>query len=189
MATMLKITDAMREAARKLSRDREVKLDGSDRALLRAVAEGKRKLIDGWWWSNVHKVVGRVKLDKLQAMADPARNPMEHERAVASRKLAGFKARRPPGLMPEPPPLPETLDEWDRDRWRRNPSRKGGGVNTNTKPKPTPTLVNTMPKPKPKPKPVNTKPKPSSDRNRDRHSPGYMRDYMRRRRAKQRRDV
>jgi hypothetical protein len=29
--------------------------------------------------------------------------------------------------------------------------------------------------------PVNTK--PSSDRNRDRHSPGYMREYMRRRRA------
>jgi hypothetical protein len=33
---------------------------------------------------------------------------------------------------------------------------------------------------------VNTKRgKPSSDRNRDRHSPGYMRDYMRRRRAAQ----
>ena len=41
------------------------------------------------------------------------------------------------------------------------------------------------PKPKPTAKPVNTKPgKPSSDRNRDRHSPGYMRDYMRRRRAR-----
>jgi hypothetical protein len=31
---------------------------------------------------------------------------------------------------------------------------------------------------------INTR-KPSSDRNRDRHSPGYMRDYMRRRRAAQ----
>lgn len=31
----------------------------------------------------------------------------------------------------------------------------------------------------------NTKDAPSSDRNRDRHSPGYMREYMRRRRAKQ----
>jgi hypothetical protein len=31
---------------------------------------------------------------------------------------------------------------------------------------------------------VNTEPgKPSSGRNRDRHSPGYMREYMRRRRA------
>jgi hypothetical protein len=35
--------------------------------------------------------------------------------------------------------------------------------------------------------PVNTKPsEPSSDRNRDRHSPGYMREYMRRRRAAKR---
>jgi hypothetical protein len=33
---------------------------------------------------------------------------------------------------------------------------------------------------------VNTTPgKPSSDRTRDRHSPGYMREYMRRRRAAQ----
>lgn len=46
--------------------------------------------------------------------------------------------------------------------------------------------VNTTSKSKPKPtaKPVNTKSdKPRSDRNRDRHSPGYMREYMRRRRA------
>jgi len=40
-----------------------------------------------------------------------------------------------------------------------------------------------------RPEAVNTKPdKPRSDRNRDRHSPGYMRDYMRRRRATQRAD-
>jgi hypothetical protein len=177
---MLKITDEIREAARKLSKDREVKLDGSDRALLAAIAAGKRKLIDAWWWGRVHKVVSRVRLDKIQAMADPARNPMEHERAVASRKLAGFKTRRPPGLMPEAPPLPERIEEWIRRTPRKRPS---GGVNTKPKPKPTPTLVNT----KPKSKPVNTTRK--SDRNRDRHSPGYMRDYMRRRRAKQRTDV
>jgi len=36
------------------------------------------------------------------------------------------------------------------------------------------------PKPKPAAKPVNTK-----DRSRDRHSPGYMAEYMRRRRAAQ----
>jgi hypothetical protein len=47
--------------------------------------------------------------------------------------------------------------------------------------------VNTMPKAKPKPtaESVNTKPGKASpdDRNRDRHSPGYMREYMRKRRA------
>src|SRR5262249_34950830 len=37
-----------------------------------------------------------------------------------------------------------------------------------------------------RPEAVNTKlSKPSSDRTRDRHSPGYMREYMRRRRAAQ----
>ena len=46
-----------------------------------------------------------------------------------------------------------------------------------------PETVNTRPAAKPTAKPVNTKPKPSSDRSRDRHSPGYMRDYMRGRRA------
>ena len=40
--------------------------------------------------------------------------------------------------------------------------------------------VNTKAKPKPAAKPVNTK-----DRSRDRHSPGYMAEYMRRRRAAQ----
>src|SRR5262249_21010473 len=138
MATMLKITDEMREAACKLlqqPRPTGRRLDGSDRAVLKAIAFGERKLIDGAWWKDVHNVVDRGKLDKLQAMADPARNPMEHERTVASRKLAEFKARRPPGLHPEPPPLPETLDEWDRDRWRRKPSRRRGGGGVNTKPK------------------------------------------------------
>jgi Protein of unknown function (DUF2786) len=66
-------------------------------------------------------------------------------------------------------------------------------VNT-TKPKPRPSNappVNTTAKPKPhKSGPVNTTKKPrSADRhlepNRDRHSPGYMREYMRRRRAEQ----
>jgi len=52
-------------------------------------------------------------------------------------------------------------------------------------------MQNVTAKPKPAAGKFNTKPKPSSDRNRDRHSPGYMReymrDYMRRRRAKQKR--
>jgi hypothetical protein len=177
MAAMLKITDEFRAAARKLLHEPGAKLDWHDRDVLAAIAAGKRKLINASWWSGVHKVIDRVKLDKLRAMADPARNPMEHERAVADRKLAEFKARRPPGTRPDPPPLPERLEEWMRRTPRKRPS---GGVNTKPQPRPTATLANT----KPKSKPVNTKRK--SDRNRDRHSPGYMRDYMRRRRAKQR---
>jgi DNA anti-recombination protein RmuC len=49
--------------------------------------------------------------------------------------------------------------------------------------KPVNTVVNTRPASAQKAKPVNTK--PSSDRNRDRHPPGYMREYMRQRRAAQ----
>jgi hypothetical protein len=80
---------------------------------------------------------------------------------------------------------PDYLYKADRDGhlWRVNTKRKPA------RPDPTSAI------PKPKAKLVfNTKPskpsrpsKPSSDRNRDRHSPGYMReymrDYMRRRRA------
>ena len=89
-------------------------------------------------------------------------------------------------------------------RLRRKPKSESTRPPVNTKPKRAAPVnlygglfddfaqsVNTKPTPKPKAKakptakPVNTKPsKPSSDRNRDRHSPGYMRDYMRRRRAR-----
>jgi hypothetical protein len=103
---MLKITEEMRAAAGKLLRDPALKFDRPDRELLTAIADGKRKLIRGDWWVNHFKVVDRTKLDKLQRMADPARNPMEHERETAARMLGEFKGRRAPGLGPEPPPLP-----------------------------------------------------------------------------------
>jgi hypothetical protein len=73
------------------------------------MSEGKRKLIRGHEWTKYFKVVDRMKLDKLARMADPARNPNEHERAVAGHKLDEFRARRPPGMPPEPPPLPTDL--------------------------------------------------------------------------------
>jgi hypothetical protein len=57
---------------------------------------------------------------------------------------------------------------------------KAAPVNT-SEPEPAADPVNTKPEPEPEPEPVNTKPR--SDRHRDRHSPGYMREYMRRRRA------
>jgi hypothetical protein len=54
--------------------------------------------------------------------------------------------------------------------------------------KPVNTGVNTRPAAAQKAKPVNTgvNTKPSSERNRDRHPPGYMREYMRQRRAAER---
>jgi hypothetical protein len=106
---MLKITEEMRAAAGRLLRDPALKFDRSDRDLLTAIADDKRKLIRADQWTKHFTVVDRIKLDKLQRLADPARNPNEHERAVAERKLGEFKARRPPGMPPEPPPLPRVL--------------------------------------------------------------------------------
>jgi hypothetical protein len=91
---MLKITEEMREAARKLLRNPALKFDVPDRDLLTAISDGKRKLIRADWWTKHFVVVDRIKLDKLQRLADPTRNPSEHERAVASRKLDEFKPRR-----------------------------------------------------------------------------------------------
>jgi hypothetical protein len=176
---MLKITEEMRAAARALLGNRALKLGGYDRNLLTAISDGKRKLIGDDWWTKHFKVIGRIKLDKLQRLADSARNPNEHERAVAGHKLAAFKARRPPGVPPLPPPLPKTLvrrKPFKGAAPQAAPSRSlpapGGGVNRRG--------IKTGGG-------VNTKPKRTGDRHLnkgDRHRPGYMRDYMRRRRAK-----
>jgi hypothetical protein len=108
---MLKVTDEIREAARRLLTRH---LAGDVRKLLEAIVDGKRKLIDENWWRKAHGDVDRAKLDKLAALADPTRNTNEHERQVASDKLAAAKARRPPGARPEPPPLPTNLSGWVR---------------------------------------------------------------------------
>jgi hypothetical protein len=108
-AIMLKITEEMREAARKLLSNPALKLDRPDRDLLTAISEGKRKLIRTEQWTKYFRVIDQVKLDKLQRMADPARNPNEHERAVAECKLGEFKGMRAPGMPPKPPPLPKVL--------------------------------------------------------------------------------
>jgi hypothetical protein len=208
---MIRITEEMREAARKLLRTKveevRYKLSPANRARLAAVAEGKRKQVDSLWWSKIHGRVSPEKLDKLQRLADPTGNPMERERAVARHKLTELKKHIPPGLPPMPPEIdPEMFAEPSArrrgSRTLRPPkpiSRRGlpapdgavsaaGLVNTTRKPKPG---VNTTAQPKPAP--VNTtapgKPR-SADRhlepNRDRHRPGYMREYMRRRRAAER---
>jgi hypothetical protein len=182
---MLKITEEMRAAARRLLQTPALKISVPDRALLAAISEGKRKLIRGLWWKQVHGTVDQVKLAKLQRLADPARNPNEHERAVADRKLGEFKGRRPPGLPPEAPPLPKVLVR--RKPLKRRPAPQtsprrdlptpDGGVNKKAE-----TGRGTGGSGG-----VNKKPKRTGDRHldkSDRHAPGYMRDYMRRRRAK-----
>jgi hypothetical protein len=84
---------------------REAWRDKDTRRLLEAIISGKRKLIDYNWWKKVHGDVDAKLLDKMAALADPARNPNEHERKVAAAKLAAAKAKRPPGIHPPPPPL------------------------------------------------------------------------------------
>jgi hypothetical protein len=95
--TRLKITDEMREAAHRLLRTRGVVRSGADRARLADIVDGKRKVIDALWWAKFYQVIDQQKLDKLERLADPARNSNEHERELAGRKAAEFKAHRPPG--------------------------------------------------------------------------------------------
>jgi hypothetical protein len=137
---VIKVTNEVREAAQRLLaklnavriRDarREPYTDKDRRKRLEAIVEGKRKLIEADWWREVHGDIDRAKLDKIAALADPARNSSEHERQVASTKLAAAKARRPPGMRPKPPPLPEDINDWV-DRRKTRKSKK-------TKPPPTP---------------------------------------------------
>jgi hypothetical protein len=197
---MLKITDEMRAAARKLLQAPALKFNVPDRNLLTAISDGKRKLINAHWWTKQFRVVGQKKLAKLQMLADPAHNPMEHERAVAARKIREFKDGRAPGLRPQPPPLPSRIELWERKLKRRKgrpapqtPPRRGlpmpdGGVN-----KGAATDRGGVNKKATTGRGaggsggVNTKSKRTGDRHLnkgDRHRPGYMRDYMRRRRAK-----
>ena len=107
MTMMLKITDDMRAAARKLLGNPALKISPADRDRLTAIADGKRKLIRPHWWTQFFKTIDQQKLAKLQRLADPARNPNEHERTSAARKVEEFKASAPPGMPPQPPPLPK----------------------------------------------------------------------------------
>lgn len=107
---MLKVTGQMREAARRLLARSETHISQHKR--LEAIVNGKRKLIDAAWWRKLHGDVDRATLGKVAALADPARNPSEHERANAARTLAKLKARRLPGMPREAPPLPETLAQF-----------------------------------------------------------------------------
>jgi hypothetical protein len=196
---ILKITEAVRVAARKALQNPGLKLDRSDRDVLAAVAGGKRKQLDVWWWRKIHRVVDQSKLDKLARLADPERNSNEHERAVAADKLKAFKGRRPPGLSPVPPPFD----------WGEAVRKRAEAIQQKQQQRRKPRKTEPAPQAPPRHSPkgdggvnkggvnkggvnkggvnkggVN---KRSGDRHLnkgDRHAPGYMRDYMRRRRAK-----
>jgi hypothetical protein len=126
----MQVTDEIREAARRLSPSRYAKLrmpsdaEGfpcqflheahpelkdpygfqEDTRKLDAIANGKQKTIDPDWWRRVHRDSDRAdnnaKRDKLAALANPKRNPNEHERRVAADKLAQLTEAQsaPPGL-------------------------------------------------------------------------------------------
>jgi hypothetical protein len=142
---LLKVTDEIREAARRLLTRH---LAGDVRKLLEAIADGKRKRIDWDWWCKVYGDpegdAARAKLAKITAMADPARNANEHERRVAASKLeaasklASAKAFRPPGMGPEPEPLPTDLSGWVKKPRKRKtktappPAPKGYVCNLGT---------------------------------------------------------
>jgi hypothetical protein len=151
------------------------------------------------------------RLDGIGVMADPARNPNAHQRRMAEEMLAKVQAAGPKVSAMRSAPVLEEYDceeakllaALDRDidelfvRMRNTAKPQAAprlglpkpSVNTTVKPKPGAKPVNTTVRPEPKSRVNTTTPrKPrSADRhlepNRDRHSPGYMREYMRRRRS------
>jgi hypothetical protein len=138
---MIKVTDEMREAARRILSKQEKEPRWSV-DLLNAIADGKRKLIDAHWWKKIHGDVDQAKLDKIAAMTDPERNSNEHERAAAASKLASAKATRPPGLPPEPPPLPTDAAGWVRKRKTKRASAPQQAALSDSVSIPPPRLLN-----------------------------------------------
>ena len=148
-----------------------------------------------------------IKFQKALALAASASNKFEAEAAErAARRLMATHNIDPTDIpdgslynrmnFAENALLRKLREEWRKAHPQPVNTKKRKGVNTKKakpKPKPAGTPVNTS---KSRANPfadlsfedfgkepaVNT----SSDRNADRHSPGYMRDYMRRRRARSR---
>jgi hypothetical protein len=176
---------------------------------LRQIVSGKVKSVDPDWWRRVNGVAPwqlsaklekktQARLDAIKALADPAGNPNAHERRVAEAMLAKLQAAKPPKVHTRSPP---GFEEYDRLMEKRRAAvkrdfdaridemlkaaaaRRGGNTAKPAR------LLNTTKQREPEPEApaFNTtkhEPKPrSADRhlepNRDRHSPGYMREYMR----------
>jgi hypothetical protein len=163
------VNDAIWQAAR------ELLYGGPYRDRLRRIAEREVKSVDVDWWRAVNGVTRRdreqekkfkAKLARIKAMADPKRNSSEHQRKVAEAVLAKVEAA---GRSKAPHASAPGLEEYDREEARQRAAQT------------------TKPRLQPPPANATTKKPRSADRhrepNRDRHRPGYMRDYMRRRRA------
>jgi hypothetical protein len=183
------INDEIKQAAQKLLKKRGV----GGYAKLREIVDGKRKYVDVRWWREVNGVAPeqvmaeqekkfKAKLDAIKAMADPARNPNEHQPRAAEAALAKAQAAGPPktphlrsapGLEEydrqrqsararvRPLPSADEMAEMFRARQNRTnaKTRKDGSMrNTATKPRPQ-SLLNTASPNKPKPSLNTTKPK------------------------------
>jgi hypothetical protein len=85
------ITEAMRTVAKKIS-SRET-LRSADMRRLQAIMSGKQKKVDAEWWRGIAGSETSARADQLAAMADPARNPNQHEREVAAAMLRKERAK------------------------------------------------------------------------------------------------
>jgi hypothetical protein len=140
-----------------------------------------------------------IKFQKTLALAASASNKFEAEAAELAARRVMHACNLDPTRIPngsfyshhnfaDSPLLAKLREEY---RQKHPAKLRKTAKRVNTKPRkyePKPEPVNTKTEaspfdfePKPVDKPVNTK----DPRNRDRHSPGYMREYMRRRRAAQ----
>jgi hypothetical protein len=152
-----------------------------------------------------------MKFQKALALAAGASNEFEAAAAEqAARRLVAAR-RLDPTRIPngsfdsdanfaDNALLKKLREEWREQHPKLAKRRVAKPVNTKPKPKPAPAAASpTIPfnidgpfntKPKATAEPDTKSNKPRSDRNRDRHSPGYMREYMReymrKRRAKRR---
>jgi hypothetical protein len=197
--TRVPVNDEILAAAQEL-----LKKPSAYRDTLRRIINGKVKSVDVDWWRNENGVTAwqvaekaeqnlKARLDSIKAMADPTRNPSEHQRRVAEATFARMQAAGIPKAlrMPSAPGL-EKHDRQQAQRRatirveldaafkaykaRRDAAMRNASVNT-AKTKPT---VNTTTARKPRTADRHLEP------NRDRHRPGYMAEYMRRRRAAER---
>src|SRR5262245_23805241 len=102
------VNDAIVQTAREL-----LKGPSAYRDRLRGIVSGKIKSIDVAWWRAENGVAPhqldaklekefKKKLDKIKAMADPARNSNEHQRRSAEAALARFQATGPAKLKRTP---------------------------------------------------------------------------------------
>jgi hypothetical protein len=101
------VNDKMMERARELFKHGNLSI--GHRAKLRRIISGEVKSIGSEWWRQVNDAANRRKLEKISAMADPARNPSEHQRRVAEAMIAKLRAASPPGL--------EEYDRQCAQRW------------------------------------------------------------------------